>query len=41
MRGGCAVETQVKEDQTREACECWEDEKNGLVSDNAALDAGQ
>ena len=27
----------VKGDQIREACECWEDEKNGLVSDNAVL----
>jgi murein DD-endopeptidase MepM/ murein hydrolase activator NlpD len=31
----------VKGDLVRQACECWEDEKNGLVSDNARLDAGQ
>ena len=31
----------VKGDQVREACECWEDETNGLVSDNIVLDAGQ
>jgi murein DD-endopeptidase MepM/ murein hydrolase activator NlpD len=31
----------VKGDQVREACECWEDEKNGLVSDNVVLDGGQ
>jgi LasA protease len=29
----------VKGDLTRQACECWEDEKNGLVSDNVRLDA--
>ncbi len=29
----------VKEDEVRQACECWEDEKNGLVSDNLVLDA--
>jgi len=29
----------VKGNQSREACECWEDEKNGLVSDNAVLEA--
>jgi LasA protease len=28
----------VKGSQVREACECWEDEKNGLVSDNTVLD---
>ena len=28
-------------DQVREACECWEDDKNGLVSDNTALGAGE
>jgi LasA protease len=27
----------IKGSQVREACECWEDEKNGLVSDNAVL----
>jgi LasA protease len=31
----------VKEDQIRQACECWEDEKNGVVSDNAVLDTGR
>lgn len=31
----------VKESETRQACECWEDEKNGLVSDNLAWGAGQ
>lgn len=30
----------VKGDQARQACECWEDEKNGVVSDNAVLDTG-
>jgi LasA protease len=29
----------VKGSQVREACECWEDEKNGLVSDNTVLEA--
>jgi LasA protease len=28
-----------KGDQVREACECWEDETNGLFSDNVVLDA--
>jgi hypothetical protein len=28
----------VKGDQVRQACECWEDDKNGLISDNAVLD---
>jgi hypothetical protein len=30
----------VKGDELRQACECWEDDKNGIVSDNAVLDAG-
>jgi murein DD-endopeptidase MepM/ murein hydrolase activator NlpD len=29
----------VQGDQVRQACECWEDEKNGLVSDNVVLGA--
>jgi LasA protease len=28
----------VKGDEVRQACECWEDDKNGLVSDNVVLD---
>jgi LasA protease len=31
----------IKGDEIREACECWEDEKNGLVSDNIVLDVGE
>jgi LasA protease len=31
----------AKGDQIRQACECWEDEKNGVVSDNAVLDTGR
>jgi LasA protease len=27
----------VKGDQVRQACECWEDEKNGVISDNRVL----
>jgi len=29
----------IKGNQVRQACECWEDAKNGLVSDNEVLDA--
>lgn len=31
----------VKGSQVREACECWEDEKNGLISDNVVLETGE
>jgi hypothetical protein len=31
----------VKGADVRQACECWEDAKNGLVSDNVVLNAGQ
>ncbi len=31
----------VKGKQVRQACECWEDDKNGLVSDNAVLDVSR
>ena len=31
----------VNANQVREACECWEDGKNGLVSDNAVVSAGE
>jgi LasA protease len=31
----------VKGKEVRQACECWDDEKNGLVSDNVVLDAEQ
>jgi LasA protease len=31
----------VKGGEVREACECWEDDKNGLVSDNVVLADGQ
>jgi LysM repeat protein len=28
----------VKGNEVRQACECWEDEKNGLISDNVTLE---
>ena len=31
----------AKGDEIRQACECWEDEKNGLVSDNVVPGGGQ
>ncbi len=31
----------LKGNQIRQACECWEDEKNGVVSDNRVLDTAR
>ena len=31
----------VKGSEVRQACECWQDDKNGLLSDNIVLAGGQ